>query len=239
MISNQLLWIVFSTPNLDPSRSTPPLFKIFKFHPLKGWTRFVKFGEIHISSSPKILPKFRQPPDAMRGHPTKNKLKENSPHAKIFSPNTWQALFLYTFNKIQSSEYLQCRFSSVTCHRPPVHTGALGTTLSPWPEHRTPAWTDAGVGGGEHLHRRQPLWWQSPPWRPTEPAPARNAVLRRPTLPSPPRSLMHASAPRSTIAVARQAQGAPSAADGPAPPRSVETNLARQIQPGLASKWNP
>ena len=73
----------------------------------------------------------------------------------------------------------------------------------------------------------------------TEPAPAHNAVLRRPLLPSPPRGLMHASAHHSTVAVARQAQGAPSAADGPVPPRSVETTQERLIQPGLASKRNP
>ena len=81
LISNQLLWIVLSTHNLEPSRSTLLLFKIFKFQPLQVWTRFVKFGEIHISSSPKILPKFRQPPGAMRGHSTKFQLKEKSLHA--------------------------------------------------------------------------------------------------------------------------------------------------------------
>ena len=72
-----------------------------------------------------------------------------------------------------------------------------------------------------------------------EPAPARYAVRRRPTPPSPPRGLMHASAHRSTVAVARQAQGTPSAADGPVPPRSVETTQERLIQPSLASKRDP
>ena len=95
------MWIVLSTHNLDPSRSTLYIFKIFKFHPLQVWTRFVKFGEIHISASPKILPKFRQPSDAMRGHPTKNQIKKNSPHAKITSSNTWPALFLCTFRKFR------------------------------------------------------------------------------------------------------------------------------------------
>ena len=49
----------------------------------------------------------------------------------------------------KSSEFqslLQCRFSSETRHRSPVHPGALRTVPSPWPEHRTPFWTDAGVG---------------------------------------------------------------------------------------------
>ena len=61
LISNQLLWIVPSTPNLEPSRSTLPLFKISKFQPLQVWTRFIIFGEIHIFLSPKIPPKIRQP----------------------------------------------------------------------------------------------------------------------------------------------------------------------------------
>ena len=232
MISNQLLWIVPSTHNLDPSRSTLPLFKIFKFQPLQVWTRFIIFGEIHIFLSPKIPPKFRQPPGALRDHHTKDQPQINFSHARIISSNTWPALFLCTFSKIQSSELSSVSFSSVTCHRSPVHPGALRTAPSPWPEHRTPSWTDAGVGGGEHRRRRQLLRWQSHPWRPTEPAPARYAVLRRPTLPSPPRGLMHASAHRSTVAVARQAQGAPSAADGPAPPRSAETTQHAQSSQG-------
>ena len=58
----------------------------------------------------------------------------------------------------------------------------------------------------------------------TEPASPRYAVLRRPLLPSPPRGSCMPAHPRSTVAVARQAQGAPSAADGPAPPRSAETS---------------
>ena len=88
LISNQLLWIVLSTHNLEPSRSTLLLFEFFKFQPLQVWTRFVKFDEIHIFSSPKIPPKFRQPPDALRGHPTKIQLKESLPHTKIILSNT-------------------------------------------------------------------------------------------------------------------------------------------------------
>ena len=101
MTSTQLLWIVLSTHNLEPSRSTLLLFKIFKIHPLQVWTRFVKFGEIHISPSLKILPKFRQPSDTMRGHPTKDQLKENLSHTEIISSNTWPTPFLYTFRNIQ------------------------------------------------------------------------------------------------------------------------------------------
>ena len=42
----------------------------------------------------------------------------------------------------------------------------------------------------------------------------------------------------STIAVARHAQGVLLAADGPAPPRSVELPLSNQIPTRLAPKWN-
>ena len=44
--------------------------------------------------------------------------------------------------------------------------------------------------------------------------------------------------PRSTVAVARQAQGAPSTADGPAQPRSVELPLNLRIPTHLAPKWS-
>ena len=93
LTSNQFSWIVLWTHNPEPSWSTPPLFKFFKIQSLQVWTRFAKFGEIHIYTSPKIPQKFRQPPGAMRGHPTKIQLQENSPHAKIISSNTWPALF--------------------------------------------------------------------------------------------------------------------------------------------------
>ena len=103
LVSTQLLWIVLGTHNLELSRSTLLLFKISKFHPSQVWTRFVKFGEIHISTSPKIPPKFRQPLAAMRGHSTKNQLKEKSPHAKIILSNTWLALLLCIFRKFRVS----------------------------------------------------------------------------------------------------------------------------------------
>ena len=141
--------MVLGNHNLEPSRSTLLLFKFIKFQSLQVWTRFVKFGEIHISSSPKIPPKFRQPPDAMRDHHTKDQLKKNSPHAKIISSNTWPALFLCTFRKFSVSGRFRVVFVRVFS---PIHSAS--------------AWTDAGVGGGEHLQRRQPLRWQGHPWRP-------------------------------------------------------------------------
>ena len=55
LIPNKLLWLVLSTLNQDPSRSTGPQFKIFKICLLQVWTRFAIFGEIHSFSSPKNL----------------------------------------------------------------------------------------------------------------------------------------------------------------------------------------
>ena len=159
MVSTQLPWIVLSTHNLEPSRSTLLLFKFFKFHLLQVWTRFAKFGEIHISPSPKILPKFRQPPGAMRGHPTKIQIKESSPHAKIILSNTWPALFLRTFREIQKSIEIQCRFhrqSSVT--------------------HRQCAWRvvhgSSSLCGAPHAHLARS--WRR--WHPGLPAPASSAA---------------------------------------------------------------
>ena len=64
-----------------------------------------------------------------------------------------------------------------------------------------------------------------------EPAPAFCAVQHRPKHPRPPRGRLLASARRSTVAVAWRAQGALSAADGPARRRSVETaEQAKSIQ---------
>ena len=97
LTSNQLPWIVLFTHNSEPSWSTPSLFKFFKIQSLQVWTRFAKFGEIHISTSPKIPPKFRQPPVAMGGHSTKNQLKEKSLHTRIILSNTLHALVLVIF----------------------------------------------------------------------------------------------------------------------------------------------
>ena len=99
LTSNQLSWIVLCTHNPEPSWSTPPLFKFFKIQSLQVWTRFAKFGEIHIYTPPKIPPKFRQPIWAMRSHSTKNQLKEKSLHAWIILSNTLHALFSLHFHK--------------------------------------------------------------------------------------------------------------------------------------------
>src|SRR3954467_12302410 len=101
-MSNQLYWLVLCTHNPEPSCSTHLLFKIFNLHSLQVWTRFVKFGEIHIYTSPKIPPKIRQPTRAMRSHSTKNQPTEKSLHAWIILSNTLHALFKH-IQQFQSS----------------------------------------------------------------------------------------------------------------------------------------
>ena len=98
LTSTQHPWIVLCTHNLEPSGSTLLLFKYFKIHSLHVWTRFAKFGENHIYTSPKIQQIFRQPLNAMRVPSTKNQLKEKSLDARIILSNTWHALFLFIFS---------------------------------------------------------------------------------------------------------------------------------------------
>ena len=101
-------------------------FKNFKFHSLQVWTRFAKFGEIHIYTSPKIPPKFRQPLVAMRDHSTKNQLKEKSLDAKIILSNTWHALFCsYSVNSESSVSSPRQNFS----HMPTVHLARCSQPL--------------------------------------------------------------------------------------------------------------
>ena len=99
LTSNQLSWIVLCTHNPEPSWSTPPLLKIFKIQSLQVWTRFAKFDEIHIYTSPKIPPKFRQPTWAMRSHSTKFQFKEKSLDANFILSNTLHALLLFKIQK--------------------------------------------------------------------------------------------------------------------------------------------
>ena len=110
LTSNQFSWIVLWTHNPEPSWSTPPLFKFFKIQSLQVWTRFAKFGEIHIHTAPKIPPKIMQPTWARRSHSTKNQLKEKSPEANFIRSNTLWALLRFKVQKIQ----FQCHLQSVS-----------------------------------------------------------------------------------------------------------------------------
>ena len=178
----------------------------------------VKFGEIHVSSSPKIPQKFRQPPVALRSHSTKNQLKQSLPHTKIILSNTWPALFLCIFSNVQSFR-VQCRFSLVRvqsrAHSAPWHV-AQGP--SPWPAPRTRAWHLPGVGGAlARLRRRVPRRQNHRSGRQGT-TPRQNAVRRRPSPPSSPRGPAMPAHARGTVDVARQAQNVLPAADGPTPP---------------------
>ena len=164
----------------------------------------------------------------MRSHSTKNQLKEKSPEAKFILSNTLQALLLFKIQKIQTSVSFCVRQLHSRVH------SALGTFLaaSPsCPELHTRAWSLPGVGGTLARPRRRLLRRRDLPWRPTGGTPRQNTVPRRPSLPGSPRGLMHASARSWHRHRGRQARDALPAADGPAPPRSVELAPSTKSQP--------
>ena len=68
------------------------------------------------------------------------------------------------------------------------------------------------------------------------PEPSRHATRRRPTPPGSPRVPAMPAHARGTVVVARQARNVLPAADGPAPPRSVETHPKLLIQARLTSE---
>ena len=83
----------------------------------------------------------------MRDHSTKNQLKEKSSHAKIILSNTWHALLLFIFSKIQISvSFLRQSFSHMStvhlarCSQPLLLVqsstrvlGAFLASVAPWP----------------------------------------------------------------------------------------------------------
>ena len=171
----------------------------------------------------------------MRGPSTKNQLKEKSLHAWIILSNTLHALFLSHSVKFRHSESI---FVSDFSHELTVRlarssrpgllvrslTRALGAFLAsvaPWPAcagvscgGRSAVAADRMQNGGTMpFGAAQTPWW------------LRVAIS----------SPAHAC---STVAVARHAQSALPAADGPAPPRSVELPLNHQIPTRLAPKRN-
>ena len=124
---------------------------------------------------------------------------------------------------LQLSSEIECRFSFVRLgHAATVRPGALHAASSPWPAPRTHAWTIPGVSGDEPHRCWKLLRWLRLPWRPAR---ARARSPRHPLppiVPWPSAWLMHASAPPLHRRGGRQPQGTPFAADGPAPPRSLE-----------------
>ena len=140
----------------------------------------------------------------MRDHHTKDQLKENSPHAKTISSNTWSALFMCIFSKFSKFRFAVSFFvrewSLIT--RAPWHFAhnlfPLASTARPL--GRTQASVAASIfNAGSLCGGRATRGGQ------TEPTPARYAVLCRPLLPSPPRGSCMLAHPRSSVAVARQA----------------------------------
>ena len=171
----------------------------------------------------------------MRDHSTKNQLKEKSLHARIILSNTLHALFCSYSVKFRSSVSI---FVSNFSHELTVRlarssrpgllvrslTRALGAFLAsvaPWP-------ACAGVSCGGHsavaADRKQ-----NGDTTPFDAAQASWWLHVATSLPA------HAC---SAVAVARHAQSALPAADGPAPPRSVEVPLNPQIPTRLAPKRN-
>ena len=149
----------------------------------------------------------------MRGHPTKFQLKEKPLHTKIILSNNWPAQFLYTSRKIQSFR-VHCHFSSSGfSHASTVRCGTMRAAPPRCPECRTRTWLVPGGFCGGHATRSGQQWQHQ----------HCNAVPRRPFLPSPTRGSCMPAQPRYTVAVARQALGALSAADGPAPSHSDKT----------------
>ena len=169
----------------------------------------------------------------MRSHSTKNQLKEKLPEAIFIRSNTLWALLLFNVQKFSFSVIFSFdSFSHAAtvhlarCSRPRLlvrsFTRALGATLAsvaPWPAcagvscgGRLPVTADREENGGATpFGTAQILWW-----------------LRVATsLPA------HAC---STVAVARHAQSALPAADGPAPPRSVELDPNTQTPASLTLK---
>ena len=111
---------------------------------------------------------------------------------------------------------------------------ALGTFLAASSyclEHHTRTWPLPGVGGTLARPRRRLLRRRDLPWRPTEGTPRQNAVQRRPKPLGSPRVPVVPAHARGTVAVARQARNVLTAADGPAPSRSVELAPSTKSQP--------
>ena len=112
---------------------------------------------------------MRQPLDASRDHLTKDQLQKKNSHAKIISSNTWRALFLFKFSKVQRFSVgfsRQRRFlQSLGVNLASARISTMLTAPSPHPEHRTVVWTGTSVGGDVSHRRWQLLWWQSHPWR--------------------------------------------------------------------------
>ena len=164
----------------------------------------------------------------MRSHSTKFQLKEKSLDANFILSNTLHALLLFKIQK--SSVSVSFAFVS-SSHAWTVH---LARSSQPLPPVRSftrvrgaflasVAASLAGVGsfcGGCTSRGGQ-----------QGPEPSRHATRRRPRPLGFPRVPVVPAHARGTVAVARQARNVLPAADGPAPPRSVELAHSTKSQP--------
>ena len=147
-----------------------------------------------------------QLPDTPRGHLTKDQLQKNFPHAKIISSNTWHALFLSGFRKVQrfsvwvqatvSFRQNQSTISPVAsldpCSLFPLLIQSAAHSFGRAPSSVVTRLADAGsFCGGRATRGGQ-----------QGPAPPFGAVQHRPSHPEPPRGCPLACACCGTVAVA-------------------------------------
>ena len=136
------------------------------------------------------------------------------------------------FQKNSESSEMQHRF--FVSDWSPVHSALVHCTqpLLPGQHPRTHAWRLPGVGGALSRPRRRVL--RRPNHRSGRQVEERrhNAVPRRPLLPSSTCGSCMPAHARGTVAVARQARNVLPAADGPAPPRSIELAQSTKSKPG-------
>ena len=129
--------------------------------------------------------------------------------------------------KFRVSEFYSVVSSSETCHRSTVRPGALRSTSPPWPEHRTPSWMGAGVGGGEHRRSWHLLRWQLHSWRPTEDS----ASSQRRS--APPNAPLPSAWPHACQCTLQHRRGGPASIGRALCRRRARATPFRRIHPGL------
>ena len=123
---------------------------------LQVWTRFAKFDEIHLNSSPKNLRKFGQPLGALRGHLTKSQLQKKFLHAKSFRRTPEGHCFCQVQKFSKQFQELLSFSSEPFVDLASSHDGALLPVPSFLSLRRTIVWRLAGVGD-EQAEVRHPV----------------------------------------------------------------------------------
>ena len=169
----------------------------------------------------------------MRSHSTKYQLKEKSPEANFILSNTLQALLLF---KIQKHSEFSVDLRQSFSHAATVHLARCTRLFLPGQHPRTRAWRLPGVGGAPGRPRRHVLRWPRPCYSrqgARTAAQCRSAPPIAPWLSAWPHARQRTPVHRHRD---RQAQDALPAADGPAPPRSVELPPKHRSPARLAPK---